>query len=222
MSEPVTEPEPVAPEPETPEEGDLPEEPLGEPGEEPETPQEPVQEPAEAPQGPSEAQMEQQGKDLDRAARAYTDKLVKALGDDLGGWHPCPLCADGYPGIRLPVMPSPDALAAVKAEIGEPVDPPLQDDPYSQRCDKCDGWGKVLTGSKVPGRTTAVCADCNGDGWKSTDERRKQGHVLAANGATLTVVPEASGLPGELPPEAEALKALGYIVVAPIAPPVPA
>ena len=40
---------------------------------------------------------------LDRAEKAYTGKVLDALGAELSGFLPCELCAPFYPGLRLPV-----------------------------------------------------------------------------------------------------------------------
>src|SRR5438067_7507060 len=83
---------------------------------------------AEQAQAASEREIEQQQKALDRATKAYTDKLRATLGEDLSGFQPCPMCADGWPGIRLPVMPAPENIAAIKVAIGEDPDPTLAGD----------------------------------------------------------------------------------------------
>lgn len=39
-------------------------------------------------------------------------------------------------------------------------------DPFAKRCDSCDGYGTVYTGSRVPGQTTRACPSCSGNGWR--------------------------------------------------------
>jgi len=173
---------------------------------------------AEQAQAETEAEIERQGKALDRATRAYVDKLRAALGDDLGGWHACPLCADGYPGIRMQTMPPPEQLALVKVEIGEDPDPDLPPDGYSRRCTSCDGWGKVETGSRVTTQKSAQCHDCKGRGWVPIGTEREDGHITASNGHTDQPMPVLQDTPSNDPPEVEMLKQLGYIVVPPVPP----
>jgi hypothetical protein len=167
----------------------------------------------------TEAQIERQGKALDRATKAYTDKLLAALGDDLGGWQPCPLCADGYPGIRMAMMPSPERLAAVKVAIGEDPDPDLPSDGYSRRCESCDGWGKVQTGSRVTTQKAAQCHDCGGAGWIAVGPERAAGNITGGNGAPAQPLAPLQDNVTNDPPEVAMLKQLGYIVVPKITPP---
>ena len=167
-------------------------------------------------QAASEAEIERQQKALDRATKSYLDKLRATLGEDLSGFQPCPLCADGWPGIRLPVMPSPEHVAAVKVAIGEDPDPDLAGDPYSRRCDHCDGYGKVSTGSRISGQKSAQCYDCKGRGWIPVGNERESGQITVANGAQSQPTPVLQDTPSNDPPEVAMLQQLGYIVVAPI------
>jgi len=164
----------------------------------------------------TEAAIEKQGKALDRAAKAYTDKLLAALGDDLSGWHACPLCADGYPGIRMQMMPSPEQLARVKVEIGEDPDPDLPADAYSRQCSSCEGYGRVKTGSRVTAQKSAQCHDCKGRGWIPVGSERESGNITASNGSTDLAPVVLQDNASNDPPEVEMLKQLGYIVVPPV------
>jgi hypothetical protein len=170
-------------------------------------------------QAASEAEIEQQQKALDRGAKAWTDKIKAALGDDLSGFQPCPMCADGWPGIRLPVMPSPPQLAAIKVAIGEDPDPPLEGDTYSRPCDKCGGHGKVGTGSHVTGHKSVTCLDCGGRGYIAVGTERDTAQPITGNGAQVAALPQP--LEGDPPrtPEEERLRQLGAIVVWPPKPP---
>ena len=155
-------------------------------------------------------------KKLDQLAAHVAKRYGEILGDELDGFAICPLCAPWFPGIRLQVMPDYETVAAVKVAIGEDPDPPLTNDHYSKVCEDCGGLGKVLTGSKVMGQTTAQCIPCKGRGWLAIGPEREQGSILAA---TPPAPLPANGAPAVLdadPPEAAALKALGYIVVAPV------
>jgi hypothetical protein len=167
---------------------------------------------AEQAQAASEVEMERQQKALDRATKAYTDKLRAALGDDLSGFQPCPMCADGWPGIRLPVMPAPENVAAIKVAIGEDPDPDLPSDGYSRRCESCDGWGRVQTGSRVTTQKAAICHDCAGQGWVAVGDERAAGNITPGNGAAVQPVPVLQDNPNNDPPEVAMLQQLGYMV----------
>lgn len=169
-----------------------------------------------------EAQQREQDakrKKLDQLAGHVAKRYGEILGPDLDGWVGCPLCAQGYPGIRLPIMPDYETVSAVKVAIGEDPDPPLINDHYSKVCEDCVGLGKVLTGSKVSGQATATCIPCKGRGWVSIGPEREQGNLIATNGTTTTGGLDTSTLPADTAAAVEALRALNYIVVEPIATP---
>lgn len=164
-------------------------------------------------------EQDQKRKKLDQLAAHVAKRYGEILGDDLDGFVGCPLCGPWYPGIRLQVMPDYETVAAVKAAIGEDPDPPLTNDHYSKVCDDCAGLGKVLTGSKVTGQTTAQCLPCKGLGWVSIGPEREQGMLTSAQPVPS---PPSNGAPlptGDDPPEAAALRALGFIVVPPVSTP---
>lgn len=164
--------------------------------------------------GPSgEAQIEANTKALNRAAEGYIKKVVSALGPDLEGMQTCPLCAETWPGLRFPTMPSPENLAAVRVAIGlEPGDN-LPKDNYSRPCAACEGWGRVDTGSKVAAQSSATCYDCKGRGWVPVGSERESGRITAESGHTEPELAPPIFGDGTEPPEAQALRELGFMVV---------
>ena len=163
----------------------------------------------------AQADAEKLMKSLNRAAENYAKKIVDLLGGELEGWQQCPLCAEGLPGFRVPVMPAPEHLAQVKIAIGEDPDPPLVGDGYSRECDKCAGLGVTASGSKVAAHARLTCLGCGGKGWVAVgSEREGNGSVSPSN-----VMPEVARVTpgGEVAnrPEVEVLRQLGYIVVDP-------
>lgn len=155
-------------------------------------------------------------KKLDQLAAHVAKRYGEILGEELDGFTICPLCAPWFPGIRLQVMPDYETVAAVKVAIGEDPDPPLTNDHYSKVCEDCGGLGKVLTGSKVMGQTTAQCIPCKGRGWLAIGPEREQGQLLQVNGGGEPATPGMSHLPADTAAAVEALRALNFIVVEPI------
>ena len=198
-----------------------------EPDEEAEAEEEaPVEEPAEEPvEAEPEAEasrddvdVERKRKALTRASDNYVKKIGDTLGPDLDGWQMCPLCADYYPGLRLPLMPSPAATAAVRVAIGlEPGDD-LPKDSYSKSCPTCDGWGFTDSGSRVAGQQKLTCYDCAGRGWMPVGNEREAGSITAGNGHAIVHEGGPPAVSSNDPPEVERLKQLGYVVVPPIPP----
>lgn len=180
---------------------------------------EPEPEP-EAPSGFSEKAMERAVKKLEAEASRHANRVSEIMGEDANDLTPCPLCAPNIPGFRWPFPPAADVVAAVKDAIGEPASPTYAKDSYSRECDLCHGLGSVATGSKVAGQGVVGCLKCKGKGWVAVGPERESGAVTVTNGAPLPVDYGATVPDAALPPEAEALKALGYIVVPPIQAPV--
>lgn len=173
---------------------------------------------AEQTQARDDADIEKRQKQLVRAADAYVKKVVDALGPNLDGAKPCPLCADFFPGFRFPIMPPDENLAAIRVAIGlEPGDN-LPKDNYSRPCAACDGWGYTDSGSRVPGQSKLTCYDCSGRGWVPVGDERSSGSVTGENGHTAAPAPILQDHPSNDPPEVERLKQLGYVVVAPVQP----
>lgn len=163
----------------------------------------------------AQADAEKLMKALNRAAENYAKKIVDLLGGELEGWQACPLCAEGLPGFRVPVMPAPEHLAAVKIAIGEDPDPPLIGDGYSRECDKCAGLGVTASGSKVAAHARLTCLGCDGRGWVAVGHERESGSGASSPPTNGVAAPVP--LPGEVAsrPEVETLRQLGYIVVDP-------
>jgi len=144
-------------------------EPTPEPTPEPEpepTPDEPGPPPSPAPPPVSERDVEAIGKKIDRAAANLEKSLRAALGDDLDAYLPCPLCV--IPGHVIPYQGGPvdpDQRAAVMAALGEP-EAQLKQDEEAEMCERCGGWGKLLTGAKDPTYQTRACPNCAGQGWR--------------------------------------------------------
>jgi len=159
------------------------------------------------------------------ALQRWNKYLVKELKAEYGedGFarlHMCPLCqyteTPGYVVLQRP----PDEVVSVVRQILNVRDPSkLQKDRHSQRCVECNGDGIVSMDNHVAGQESLPCIGCKGRGWTPIDEKRQEGYVAAApapgapNGSPAPAPAAPAGI--VLPPEAEALTRLGYIVVPP-------
>jgi hypothetical protein len=107
-------------------------------------------------------------KRIDRAVKQLDKTLAEVLSDEAEFLQPCPRCADDFPGlIWNPEVKQvlPQVRAAVMVSMGENPDPTLKQDPRASTCDRCDGYGKVSTGSKVARQDKLECEECHGRGW---------------------------------------------------------
>jgi hypothetical protein len=164
------EPAPDAPEPDAPPE--------------PDGPQEPAQPPTEA---LTEAQIEARIKAWERER----DRHFRELDQRYEVSAVCPLC-EGH-GMILPQLPEPENTArrtAVSMALGGDGEPDYLEAPDREKCDVCDGWGEVLTGSRRRENRTGTCTPCNGTGF-----RTKAGEVLPIfTPAPVPVSPQPFGL----------------------------
>jgi hypothetical protein len=192
-AEQPSEPEPAEPSTET--------EPEPEPSEpEPSEPEPSEPEPEAPPTLPgalSEEDVERKNKALENEATRHANRVASIMEEDVAALEPCPRCLPKIPGFYYPGAPvEQEQRFAVKLSIGEAAIPDPKSDPYSHECSTCEGWGKVMTGSKVAGAQTLSCADCGGKGYQASGKRLEapaaRGPMLAAvaDGTTLTPVSE--------------------------------
>lgn len=116
----------------------------------------------------SEKEAEKGRKRIERAVTGMVKTLNEVLADEAQYLEPCPRCKDDFPGlIWQPAIKQvlPETRAAVMISMGEDPDPILPQDPSANRCDRCDGWGKVATGSRVNRQEKLECEECSGRGW---------------------------------------------------------
>lgn len=128
-------------------------------------------------------QLERVTNALFKAAKNYGKRVAEIFGDDWLGCIPCPCCAQDFPGVVTPAPRNEDAIAATRALIGLPDLSTYVEDRFARQCERCQGRGKTLTGSRVPEYATIRCKQCNGTGFTSAE----QGFELS-NGATAPAV----------------------------------
>jgi hypothetical protein len=187
----------VTPETPTPDEGAPPE---GEPSEAQPPQGEP---PPEAPQpaGKSEEEWEQIGKKLDKSATTWRNRVSELLGESAQDLVPCELCDPTLPGFHFPAASTPprdDVHARLLQVLLTPEGPDYVFDANQPACGKCDGWGQVATGSKVPNHKNHVCPRCHGTGVEPSAQQLQNGPPEQAP------VLAAVGAPDEQPPPADA------------------
>lgn len=196
MDETPTE-ENVLTEPDAPEsDSELENAPDGEsPADEPATPQEPNEgdDDATTPAPQTEAELNKQREQLARSSATWRRRVSDVLGEDAEHLVACPLCEPDIPGFMFPpelVTPWSDEhaqLLAVLRDGGETVYAEATD---VHRCGACDGYGKNLTGSRVPGQETKACAQCSGFGYTPPPGASENG----SGRAEVTQVPVFAGV----------------------------
>jgi hypothetical protein len=118
--------------------------------------------------GPSEADIERAFRSLEGRAKRYTAGVNDLLSDTGAPFVPCAVCAAGVPGYIIDPRVEPlseVAEAAMRALLGIGQEPPFANDPDTEECPRCEGWGRTRTRSKVDGKRLQVCRQCNGDGF---------------------------------------------------------
>lgn len=162
----------------------------------------------------SEREAEALGKKLDAERKRHGKRVMELLGNDLGGHIPCPTCMDGIDGFIV----SPE-FAPLDSEqrdrmmqiLGLDDWEAMPSASWAVQCETCQGFGKIKTGSHVPGRETTGCEDCGESGWRNTRRNAPVVPIVQEeNGAITgpTVMEEY-----EPDPRVDALRRDGFMVV---------
>lgn len=113
--------------------------------------------------------LEAAAKKIDQAANTYRRRIESLLGaDNFAVLVPCELCSGDILGFHYPpelMIPESDLDQRLIEALAGPARPEYVDSPDRHMCDVCNGYGEVLTGSKVPGKGRIKCATCRGYGF---------------------------------------------------------
>lgn len=142
-------------------------EPEPEPEEETETTEEPEPEPEPAAPVATEQDIAKAMSKLEREAARHAKQVEGILGAEWANVIPCPMCFT--PGFTYPMMGGlvdDDQLQRMRQVIGIASEPQYLAAEDAERCDKCAGWGVVLTGAQNTPNLTKPCSGCGGTGWK--------------------------------------------------------
>lgn len=157
-----------------------------------------------APGAVNERELEKMFKRVETANASYARKIGEILGDEAAVLEVCPRCSDPFIGlIWPPAMKRVDdeRRNAVLASVGAEPEEVTMHDPYSRRCDTCDGAGRVLTGSRVNREKTIKCFECKGSGWLAVGDERRADAARGATDATHAAqAPAANGSRDEYEP----------------------
>lgn len=150
----------------------------------PDVPDEP---PAPA-RGLSESELEKGMQRLEKEASRHANRISEILGEDAQVLELCPRCMPHIPGFIYPphiAPPPPEVVQAVKLSIGEQPLPGYRTSTTTRICDTCDGLGRLLSGSQVPGQELIACTACpNGRGWVLIGEGQAEPKI-ALSGQTV-------------------------------------
>lgn len=145
----------------------------------------------------TEAVLEERGKKFDLLTKHVAKRTGEILGDDATLVTECPFCSYyNMPGFVPMIDHPPDLQAHVLAAFGQHVATDYAKDSYARACDKCNGLGETLSGSRVVGLDKLPCYDCQGRGWVAVGDERKSLEDRLRNGSTPAPY---VAVPGELP-----------------------
>jgi hypothetical protein len=183
--------------------------------------QEPAEEPEETPEahGPTQEEWEARFTYADRTFSTYAKKVEAKWAEDavhLVRFNLDPAAPPGYLDMRNKGRVEDDTKAAALGFLGFDTESGMKEDPYSHVCEVCEGWGLVVTGSKVPNQDTRRCDDCRGVGYVLD-----AAPTTSTNGqnATLEVPEHGTRVPtavGVESPEVESLRLRGYTIIPPM------
>lgn len=148
----------------------------------------------------SEREIEQGSDKINRENERHAKRLAEIMGDDFQSLTLCPMCfpfAAGWVWRGVPT--DPELVPLIDATIGREPAPQLRQNPDTEPCGKCGGWGDLLTGALAERSRIIGCPDCGGSGYKSKPPAPPAGggYVAGAPGAPEVYVP-----PGAPPPPA--------------------
>jgi hypothetical protein len=119
-------------------------------------------------QGLSIEELEKVRTKLDTSANTWRRRVKELLGDEADMLVVCELCDPLLPGFHFPaeVMQPRDELHAHLLDVlRTPDSPDYNQAQHVRRCNLCDGWGVVLSGSRVAGKGQVKCQMCKGNGF---------------------------------------------------------
>jgi hypothetical protein len=119
----------------------------------------------------------------------HAARVQQIMGADFDLVHVCPGCVDFAAGFTL----TPPETA-----------PPIKHGEAYEACDRCNGYGIVLTGSLAEHGRTQTCLNCNGQGFVTKP----------AEPVTLPPMPDARSASPHAS-LADELRAQGYMVIDP-------
>jgi hypothetical protein len=161
-----------------------------------EQPAEPAEPSAAAAAGMSEREFEKAARAFERDVERYIAK-VEAFAELTGQ----PLLRnemdlDFVPGYIFHPQAVPltdEQVQFARTVMGEPIEPPFEQDPEAGECEACGGWGRVKTGSKVAGQNVVTCRRCSGRGYVSSrpSNELEPAPAAALNGDTGSVLTDA-------------------------------
>lgn len=119
--------------------------------------------------GMSPEALEAAAKKIDQSANRHRARVEELLGpENFAALVPCELCSGDILGFHWPpelLVPESELDARLIDALRAGNAPPFNEAPDRHVCETCGGYGAVLTGSKVPGRTRIKCSTCRGGGF---------------------------------------------------------
>src|SRR5882672_9631361 len=123
-----------------------------------------VQEPeAQQAAGPSPEEIERTIGKIKTSANTFRRRVTELLGDEAQNLVPCELCEPDIPGFHWPaalIQPRDELHAHLLDVLRTPDAPDYSQAQHVRRCQLCDGWGVVLSGSRVANKKQVKCQMC--------------------------------------------------------------
>lgn len=179
----------------------------------------------------TDREMEQVFKSLERLRKDTAKRVGNIFGDDATQLMECPLCAAVAPGYLWPQDIAPlaeEQVAALRMMLNMPVATDYVQSEAFQACPKCEGLGRVRTGSKVHNHDIAECPTCFAKGYVGAPVKLS---LVNGNGVeheeNFTTGPTVYGheLPGidtDTQAVIQSLRDRGFVVAEPLGPARPA
>jgi len=132
--------------------------------------------------GKSDAEMERTMKKLEQSATTWRNRVSALLEEAAQDLVACELCLPMIPGFHWPAeveQPRDATHARLLSVLQTPEGPALKDANNTRSCDHCDGFGRVLSGSKVAAYREIACSNCAGKGYLGGPQAPANGDAAA-------------------------------------------
>lgn len=136
----------------------------------------------------TEKDIERAMEKLEREAKRHRDRVSEIMGEDALMLIPCELCPQVTAGFRYPTPVGEEQKRAVLAAVGMGDVGNMRHSPDALTCDVCDGYGELISGSRVAAHLSIACQKCHALGYTTAQDREQWESQLRAQEAARQVL----------------------------------
>ena len=126
------------------------------------------------PAAQTEKEIEKRNDALDREATRHANRVTEILGEDSLALIQCEACPPRIPGWHYPAgdYPPEDPMRVLYELLSGGTEAQMKHPARYVICDYCNGFGRVITGSKAESHRTLACPSCSELGYLDAEQNR--------------------------------------------------